>query len=86
LINVLSALATTVSAVIFYLIGEAVEISFAPLLAIVAGFFIYIAASDLIPSIHHEKDRKKVLLQSAVLLAGILIVWVVVSSLHGVIE
>jgi zinc transporter ZupT len=75
-----------VAAVVFYIIGEAAEISLMPLLAIVAGFFIYIATSDLIPAIHHEEDRKKVVLHTLILIAGVVIVWAVISTLHGFIE
>ena len=85
LVNILSALATTVAAVVFYLIGETVEISFAPLMAIVAGFFIYIAASDLIPHIHHEENRRKVFLQTLALVIGVVVVWVAVAGLHWVV-
>jgi zinc and cadmium transporter len=83
LINVLSALATTLSAVIFYLIGDAAQLSFAPVLGIVAGFFIYIALSDIIPSIHLEKTRREVLKKSLILIAGTLLVGIVIVLLHG---
>ena len=86
LINALSALVTVISATIFYVIGEVVEVSFMPLLAIMAGFFIYIAASDLIPNIHHEKNRKKVILQTLILLLGVAVVWIIIVSMHGLID
>ncbi|MDR2336700.1 MAG: ZIP family metal transporter [Candidatus Nomurabacteria bacterium] len=84
LINGLSALATTVSAIIFYIIGESVEISFAPLLGLVAGFFIYIALSDIIPTIHREKSKLVALKKSLVLLMGAVLVGVAIVALHDV--
>jgi len=74
LVNVLSALATVVAAVLFFIIGESVHIEIAPVLALIAGFFIYIAVSDIIPSIHHRKNRRYAIIQSAILLAGVALV------------
>ncbi|MFV0534489.1 MAG: ZIP family metal transporter [Cumulibacter sp.] len=57
LINVLSALATTVTAVGVYAFGEAESPVIPYVLAVTAGFFIYIATSDLMPQIHaHGKN------------------------------
>jgi len=52
-------------------------------LAITAGFFIYIAASDLIPEIHHEKRRGFAIIESLLLILGIVVVWMSVSFLEG---
>ncbi|MDR1713708.1 MAG: ZIP family metal transporter [Coriobacteriales bacterium] len=82
LINLASALAATVSAVIFYLLGDAVEITLAPLLGIVAGFFIYIAATDIIPTIHKERDRLVQLKKAFWLIAGVVVVSLAVAALH----
>ncbi len=79
-INVLSALASLVGAVLTYLAGDMVEQYVPVFLALTAGFFIYIAASDLIPEIHHEKKRSVALLQTGLLLAGILLVWIAVVT------
>jgi zinc and cadmium transporter len=86
MINLLSSLATTVSAVGFYVVGEAVEISFAPLLGVVAGFFIYIALSDIVPTIHREKTKLVALKKSVVLIFGALLVGAAIVTLHGVVD
>lgn len=83
LVNVLSGLATTVAAVTFYLLGEAINLSFAPVLGVVAGFFIYIAVSDVIPSIHQEKTRAAVARQSVVLVCSVVLVGLIIVALHG---
>jgi zinc and cadmium transporter len=83
LLNILSALATTVAAVVFYLLGEAIKVSFAPLLGLVAGFFIYIAASDIIPSIRQGKNHRTAAVNSAILIAAVLLVYILVRLLHG---
>lgn len=86
LINALSALATTIAAVAFFIVGDSHHIDTGPVLALVAGFFIYIAVSDIIPSIHEEKNRKFAVIQSLVLLTGVLIVGLCVYLLHGLAE
>ena len=83
LVNIASSLATTIAAVGFYLFGSYLDISFAPLLGIIAGFFIYIATSDIIPSIHSEKLRSAKLKKMGILLIGVIVVGVAVTALHG---
>ncbi|MGK2896228.1 MAG: ZIP family metal transporter [Candidatus Saccharimonadales bacterium] len=82
LVNVLSALAMVATALVTYIFGDANKFNPAPLLAIAAGFFIYIAASDIIPDIH-EKPRREGNRQAIMLLVGVLIIsWVVLSMPH----
>lgn len=78
LVNLLSALATVVAALGVYSFGAANDINPAPLLAIAAGLFIYIAASDIIPDIH-EKPRREGNLQAIMLLVGVTLLAVVIS-------
>ena len=86
LINIVSSLATVVSAVAFYLLGDSLSISFAPALGIVAGFFIYIASSDIIPSIHSDKKQGSKIKKALLVVAGILAVWGAITTLHGFIH
>ena len=85
LINALSALATTVAAVIFFLLGSNFELPIAPILALIAGFFIYIAVSDIIPSIHQEKSRRAIARDSIILVIGVVVVSAVIYLLHSMI-
>ncbi|MFS8120444.1 MAG: ZIP family metal transporter [Microcoleus sp.] len=73
LVNALSAIATVVTALSTYLLGSTAALPIAPLLAITAGFFIYIAASDIIPEIH-EQPHRRANAQAAMLLVGIIVV------------
>jgi zinc and cadmium transporter len=84
LINILSSLAMVVSAVAFFVVGEHLELSLTPLLGLVAGFFIYIAASDIIPSIHLDKSHSSKVKKAMMLITGILVVSVILTALHGV--
>jgi zinc and cadmium transporter len=74
LVNLSSALATVVAAVGVVTIGGDISGIEPYLLAIAAGFFIYIAASDIIPTIHAESRMKIANLQTAVLLSAVLLV------------
>lgn len=84
LVNILSAVASFFGAIITYLLGETLEGYIPMLLAITAGFFVYIAASDLIPEIHHEKRKGFAFIESLLLIAGVIVIWISVSLLsHG---
>jgi zinc and cadmium transporter len=80
IINLLTTFATVAAAIIFFLIGEAIDISAAPVLALTAGFFIYIAVSDIIPEIHNSKNQR--LEKSVLLLLGVILVAALTSVLH----
>ncbi len=86
LVNIFSALATTLAAVIFFIIGDTQEISLAPLLGIVAGFFIYIAATNIIPTLHEEKDKKEIVKKSSLLVIGVVLVGFTITTFHGMID
>jgi zinc and cadmium transporter len=85
LINLLSALATTLSASIVFLVGSRNNLPVGALLGISAGFLLYIALSDLLPSIHsHIQKRRKLIDQSTTLfIIGILIVWGTITLTHS---
>lgn len=73
IINLLSAAATVVAAIVTYALGASLNIDPASLLAVAAGFFIYIAASDIIPDIH-EHPRREGNRQAVMLLIGALVI------------
>lgn len=84
LVNFLSALAAIVGALIAFLLGERIEASLPILLAITAGFFIYIAASDLIPEIHHENRKGFAVIETLLMFSGVFLIWIFVNLLHGI--
>jgi zinc and cadmium transporter len=45
------------------------------LLAISAGGFVYLAASELIPELHKEKSFRKSVVQFGVFLLGLALIW-----------
>lgn len=80
IVNLLSAFATVIAAMTVYLIGGTYELNPAPLLAVAAGFFIYIAASDIIPDIH-EQPRKDADKQAIMLIIGVILIAAVAFAL-----
>lgn len=80
LANVATAVATIVAAVTVYLLGSDEHLPVGPMLALTAGFFIYVAASDIIPDIH-EQPRRIGTLQALTLILGIILVGTVIMLL-----
>lgn len=84
LVNILSAAVAFSGAIITYSLGNILEPYIPALLAVTAGFFIYIASSDLIPEIHHEKRKGFAFIESSLLILGVVVMAVSVSLLeHG---
>lgn len=80
LANAFSALATTVFAVITYALGSADVLPIGALLGLSAGFLLYIAASDIIPSIHEEVSNDKIFdIRPILLLVGVLVVGIFIQ-------
>lgn len=77
MVNILSAGVAFIGAIATYLLGSMVEGYVPILLAITAGFFIYIATSDLIPEIHHENRKGFAVIESVLLIIGITVMWLV---------
>jgi len=86
LVNIFSALATTVAAIIFFQLGQGVDIRLDIVLGLVAGFFIYIAASDIFPTIQHQKLNKLATTQALIVILGALTVSMVTTVLHQYID
>lgn len=82
LYNVLSACTAFAGALITYAIGPSIEEHLSALIGITAGFFIYIALSDLVPEIHAWGKKKLAVAESALLLLGIVVVGALVRLLE----
>ncbi len=82
LVNFLSALATVLGAVFAFWAGSEFELPLAALLAATAGMFIYIAASDLIPTIHEEAKGRAARTAALLLILGVLSVGALTQFAH----
>lgn len=83
-INLLSSGAALVGAILTYVGRDLIEGLLPAVLALTAGFFIYIALANLIPEIHSRENQKKAFWESVMLFAGVLVVYFAISSLEGI--
>lgn len=83
LFNVLSGVTAMAGALLTFGYGESIEVFNPYLLALAAGFFIYIAASDLIPEIHNEEKKITAFIETVVLLFGVVAIAVLLQLLEG---
>ncbi len=82
LVNLISAASAFLGAGIAYVSGNILGDYIPIFLAITAGLFIYIASSDLIPEIHYEKRKKAAIIESILLILGIVVI-LISTSLFG---
>lgn len=80
--NAASALATLATAVLTFWLGGSDYLPLPAILGLAAGMFTYIAASDLIPTIHTEAKGKFAHLSVLLLIAGAFSVWAVTEYSH----
>lgn len=80
LANIATAIATLVAAITVYTLGSSEQMPVDKLLAITAGFFLYVAASDIIPDIH-EQSHKVGMIQAGTLVAGVIFVGTIITLL-----
>ncbi len=78
LFNALSSLTAFAGALLTFFIGPTIEEFLPYLLALTAGFFIYIAASDLIPQIHEKNQKNLAIIETLLLLLGVVVIKVFV--------
>lgn len=87
LVNLFSALATTLFAILTYAIGTGNALPTEVLLGISAGFLLYIAMSDIIPDIHAHAPRHRLFdWRPILLLLGVLVVGVAINLAHNYID
>lgn len=81
-INILSSLVALVGALLTYAYHEVVEAYIPAILALTAGFFIYIAVANLIPEIHSRENKKVAFWETVTLFMGVLVIYVAITTLH----
>ncbi len=87
LVNVFSALATTVMAVLAFSLGSEENLPLGWLIGLSAGFLLYIATSDIIPQIHERTPNKRLFeLQPILLLVGAVTVGLIIQLAHHFVE
>lgn len=79
LYNVVSAMATPFGTLVGVYFGYLLEPIQSLVLAFIAGNFIYVAASDLIPHLKEEWEWKKSISHVLLILVGIVLIWFVLG-------
>jgi len=83
LFNFLSALTAFVGALTGYYFSTTVQ-GIAPIFAAFAsGMFIYIAATDLIPELHHEEKPGRSTIQFLMMFLGVIVIWGIKKYFEG---
>lgn len=83
IINFLSGVVALVGAVLTYLAKDSIQGLLPAILALTAGFFIYISAANLIPEIHLQENQKIAFWETVMLIAGVLVIFLAISVLEG---
>jgi len=82
-VNVGSALATTVMALITFSLGSQDRLPIGALIGISAGFLLYIATSDIIPDIHESSPNKRLFeIRAVLLVVGVITVGLSIKLAH----
>ncbi len=84
--NMISALSTVVGALLAYSGGHRWSLPMEAVLGVAAGMFIYIAASDLIPTIHAASKGTFARYEALLLLVGVIMIAVVTDLAHDRLE
>lgn len=82
LFNFFSSLSAVVGAMLIYIFGRELSTILPSFVAITAGFFIYISASNLIPEIHEKNKTGFAFLESVFLISGVIVIWGLVNLLE----
>jgi zinc and cadmium transporter len=83
LVNIMSSLATTLLAIVTFALGSADKLPIGALLGLSAGFLLYIALSDIIPTIHETAPKGRFFdIRPLLLLLGVLLVGVSIRLAH----
>jgi zinc and cadmium transporter len=82
LLNILQSLLTIPGVFIGLWFGSSFESTLPYLLAIAAGIFLYISASDLIPEIHHSTGHKNVAIAVVPFVSAIIFMYVLLGLTH----
>ena len=87
IVNIVSAMATLVFAVGTYWLGSEEALPIGVLLGLSAGFLLYIATSDIIPTIHAKQSKGRIFdIQALMLILGVLVVGVVTTLAHEYVD
>lgn len=83
MVNVLQSLLTIPGVIVGYYLGTQLEAQLPLMLGFTGGIFIYIAASDLIPMLHHQGGHKYAYRIILPMIVGVILVSQLAQLAHG---
>ncbi len=87
MVNIISSLVATIAAVVTYFLGQSDALPLGVIFGLSAGFLLYVALSDIIPTLHESHDKKKLFnWQPVLLLIGVAIVGIATQLTHALLE
>ncbi len=86
LVNFMSALATVFFAALTFELGSEKALPLGVLFGLSAGFLLYIALSDVVPSIHSNRRSKRFSVQAGLMILGAVFVGISIQVAHKYIE
>ena len=86
MVNIFSSLVATTAAVATYFIGQTETLPLGIIFGLSAGFLLYVALSDIIPSLHENHNKKTLFdLEPLFLILGVMVVGVAGFLVHGIV-
>ncbi len=80
--NFLSAVTAVVGGVLMYYLSSTVQGLIPVFLGIASGGFVYVATADLIPELQDEENFGKMLIETIILILGVLLIFGVKNFVH----
>jgi len=75
LFNFISALTAVIGTLVVFVFAPILSAATPLLVGFAAGNFLYIAASDIIPELHHKRKLTTSVLQTVCIIVGVVVVW-----------
>ena len=84
MVNIFSSLVATAAAIATYFIGQTEALPMGVIFGLSAGFLLYVALSDIIPSLHENHNKKTLFdLDPLFLILGVVVVGLAGHFVHG---
>jgi zinc and cadmium transporter len=84
MVNIFSSIVATIAAIATYFIGQTESLPLGVIFGLSGGFLLYVALSDIIPSLHENHNKKTLFdMEPLFLILGVAVVGVAGYLVHG---
>ena len=84
MVNIFSSIVATIAAIATYFIGQTESLPLGVIFGLSGGFLLYVALSDIIPSLHENHNKKTLFdMEPLFLILGVVVVGVAGYLVHG---